>query len=459
MGLSGEVSMDTIIPAGTNWRDDLEQWLAPFLAVFQRAEQRFWAPFYLHGLLGPGARKSVEPMAERVCPGQTQQLHHFVSTSPWATAPVEQVLHQTADALVGGQDAVLIVDDTALPKQGKHSVGVKRQHCGVLGKQANCQVLVSLTLARHEVPVTIALRLYLPKDWALDPARRAAAKVPESIAFAAKGDMALAQIDAAQADGVRFGMVVADAGYGSSAAFRAGLTQRGLLWAVGVQPEQKVYPADVELGVPVNPAVGRPAKYPHVSTPSVSVVQMIEVLGPHALQRYCWRSGTKGVLSAHFAAVRVCIADGALISHGQHLPGQVAWLVCEVRSSGEHKYYVTNHPADACVVTLVRAIKARWACEQAHQQLKDELGLDHYEGRSWLGLHHHALLTMIAFAYLQCRRLHSAAQAGGKTGPKRPGAAAAAVVAGRTACHYCQVSSRNLPSVSLLPRHDDLLST
>lgn len=141
--------MDIIIPVGTDWREDLAQWLAPFLAVFKRSEQRFWAPFYLHGLLGPGARKSVEPMAERVCPGQTQQLHHFVSTSPWSTAPLEQVLHKTADSLVGGQDAVLIVDDTALPKQGKHSVGVKRQHCGVLGKQANCQVLVSLTLAHQ----------------------------------------------------------------------------------------------------------------------------------------------------------------------------------------------------------------------------------------------------------------------------------------------------------------------
>jgi SRSO17 transposase len=167
------------------------------------------------------------------------------------------------------------VDDTALPKQGKHSVGVKRQHCGVLGKQANCQVLVSLTLARKEVPVPIALRLYLPEDWAQDKARRAAAKVPESITFETKGEIALAQIDAALADGVRFGMVLADAGYGSSAGFRAGLTQRGLRWAVGVQPTQKVYRADVRLDVPADPPVGRPARHPRPSAPSVSVVQMI----------------------------------------------------------------------------------------------------------------------------------------------------------------------------------------
>jgi SRSO17 transposase len=268
---------------GTDWHDDFREWLKPFLAVFKRSEQRCWAPLYLQGLLGPGARKSVEPMAERVCPGQTQQLHHFVSTSTWSTAPLEQVLRKTADALVGGKDAALIVDDTALPKQGKHSVGVKRQHCGVLGKQANCQVLVSLTLARKEGPVPIALRLYLPEEWAQDEARRAAARVPESITFEPKGDIALAQIDAALADGVRFGMVLADAGYGSSAGFRTGLTQRGLRWAVGVQPTQKVYPADVTLDMPANPPVGRPAKYAKPSVPGVSVVQMIEMLGLKAL--------------------------------------------------------------------------------------------------------------------------------------------------------------------------------
>ncbi len=350
--------------------------------------------------------------------------------------------------LVGGEDAVLIVDDTALPKQGRHSVGVKRQHCGVLGKQANCQVLVSLTLSRQEVPVPIGLQLYLPEDWAHDSARRAAAKVPESIPFATKGTIAMAQIDAAIADGVRFGVVAADAGYGSSSAFRNGLTQRGLLWAVGVQPMQKVYPADVEFNTSVNPGAGRPAKYPRMSTPSVSVVQMIDSLGPHALQRCSWRSGTKGELSAHFAAVRVRIADGLLISHGQHLPGQLAWLVCEARSSGERKYYFTNHPSEAVLVTLVRAIKARWSCEQAHQQLKDELGLDHYEGRSWIGLHHHALLTLIAFAYLQHRRLQSAWQSGKKINRRCAGSATAAVVASRATgsdWHACLCHSHLLP--------------
>lgn len=429
-----------------DWQEDLRVWLEPFLAALGRSEQRHWAPLYLQGLLGPGARKSVEPMAERVCPGQTQQLHHFVCTSPWACEPLERVLRQTADALVGGGDAALIVDDTALPKQGRHSVGVKRQYCGVLGKQANCQALVSLTLAQREVPVPIALRLYLPEDWASDEARRAAAKVPESVVFATKGSIALEQLDVARAAGVRFGMVLADAGYGTSAAFRASLTARGLLWAVGVLPGQKVYPNDVTVSAVPKP--GRPPKHPRPSAPSAAAKDLIEALGPHALRRCTWRHGTKGPLAARFAAVRVRAADGPLIARSQHLPGESVWLVCEVRSSGERKYYFTNHAATATRLTLVRAIKARWACEQAHQQLKDELGLDHFEGRSWLGLHHHALLSMMAFAYLQHHRLLQAARSGGKTKAGSAGAAPAAVAARGATRHQ-----RGAPSRDLRPLH------
>lgn len=433
-----------------DWQEDLRLWLEPFLAALGRSEQRHWAPLYLQGLLGPGARKSVEPMAERVCPGQTQQLHHFVCTSPWACEPLEQVLRQTADALVGGDDAVLIIDDTALPKQGRHSVGVKRQYCGVLGKQANCQALVSLTLAQREVPVPIALRLYLPEDWAQDEARRAVAKVPESVMFATKGSIALEQLDVARAAGVRFGIVLADAGYGTSAAFRAGLTACGLLWAVGVLPSHKVYPGEVTVSAAPKPVVGRPPKHPQPSLPSVTAKDMIEALGPRALRRCTWRHGTKGALAARFAAVRVCVADGPLIARGQHLPGESVWLVCEVRASGERKYYFTNHAATATRRTLVRAIKARWACEQAHQQLKDELGLDHFEGRSWLGLHHHALLSMMAFTCLQHHRLLQAAQSGKKIKAGSAGAAPAAVAARGTTCNHRGAPSRDLRPLSSL---------
>src|SRR6187455_3850017 len=190
--------------AAEDWEVELERWLEPFVAGLRRKAQRYWAPFYLKGLILPGERKSIEPMAARVAPGDLQQLHHFVSTSPWAAAPLEEELVRAADRLVGGPDAVLVVDDTALVKQGRHSVGVKRQYCGQLGKTANCQSLVSLTLARSEVPVCAGLRLFLPEDWCADAARRAAAGVPEAVAYRPKRKIALDEIDRVLASGARF---------------------------------------------------------------------------------------------------------------------------------------------------------------------------------------------------------------------------------------------------------------
>jgi SRSO17 transposase len=390
--------------AAEDWEDELERWLEPFLARLRRKEQRRWAPFYLKGLILPGERKSVEPMAARVAPGDLQQLHHFVSTSPWATAPLEEELVRAADRLVGGPDAVLVVDDTALVKQGRRSVGVKRQYCGQLGKRANCQSLVSLTLARAEVPVGVGLRLFLPEDWCADAARRTAAGVPETIAYRPKWRIALDEIDRVLAAGARFGWVLADAEYGRAAEFRAGLTERGLASAVGIPPVQQVYPADVTLAFPEPKATGRPRRHPVPSVASVAAAELIEAR-PGAFRAVSWRTGTKGPLKAEFAALRVRVADGPASTGGRHLPGDEAWLVGEHRTSGERKYYLSNLPPDAPLEALAALIKARWVCEQMHQQLKDELGLDHFEGRSWRGLHHHALLCQLAFAFLQHLRL------------------------------------------------------
>src|SRR3954470_13223206 len=190
------------------WEQELKRWLEPFLVRLRRKAQRHWAPFYLKGLILPGERKSIEPMAARVAPADTPQLHHFVSTSPWGTTPVEDELVRTADRLVGGLDAVLVIDDTALVKQGRHSVGVQRQYCGQLGKRANCQSLVSLTLARAEVPVCVGLRLFLPEHWCAGAARRAAAGVPEAVGYRPKWRIALDEIDRVLAAGGRSGCVL-----------------------------------------------------------------------------------------------------------------------------------------------------------------------------------------------------------------------------------------------------------
>ena len=412
-----------MIAAECEWQAEFDAWLAPFLACIGRKERRRWAPVYLQGLLGPGERKSVEPMAARVAPGDVQQWHHFVAASPWATAPLEEELIRQADRLVGGPDAVLVIDDTALVKQGKHSVGVARQYCGELGKRANCQALVSLTLARREVPVGVALRLFLPAAWAGDAARRAKAGVPTEVTGRPKWRIALDELDRVRAAGATFGGVLADAEYGKAAAFRHGLSARGLLCAVGILPTQKVYPADVTVAPPPVRATGRPAKHPVPSAKSEGAKELFAALPATAWRTIAWRRGTRGGLRAEFAALRVRVADGPMMARAQHLPGDEAWLVCERRTTGERKYYLANHPAEAALEALAALIKARWVCEQAHQQLKGELGLDHFEGRGWSGLHHHALLCLIALCFLQHLRL------GGETHDRRPGAAAGAVPA------------------------------
>jgi len=422
-----------------SWQEELGRFLKPFLARLGHKARRQMCPLYVSGLIGPGDRKSIQPMAERLAAGDYDQLHHFIAAGVWDAKPVEAELLVQADKLVGGSDAVLVIDDTAIPKKGVHSVGVAAQYASALGKTANCQTLVSLTLARGEVPVTLALRLFLPESWTGDRARLDRADVPAEYRTArTKPELALLEIDRAIAAGVRFGCVLADAGYGLSAPFRQGLTARKLAWAVGIPRHLKAYPADVQMIWPVA-GRGRPRKR-HI--PDILSVPAEDMLTKAKWQTISWRTGTKGKLKARFAAVRVRVADGPpqrIRDKGQqHLPGDEAWLIGEHRMSGEKKYYLTNLSAKADLRTLAATIKARWICEQAHQQLKEELGLDHFEGRSWQGLHRHALMTMIAYAFLQHRRLATARR------EKKNQRATASANFARRAPRY----SRTLPSTT-----------
>src|SRR5919206_170479 len=218
-----------------DWLRTLETWLEPFLARLGHKARRRMGPLYVAGLIGPGERKSIEPIAARLAPADYDQLHHFVCDGLWDPAPLERELLSKADHLLGGPQAVLVIDDTALPKKGTHSVGVAHQYAGVLGKNANCQVLVSLTLARDEVPLPIALRLFLPESWTRDPERLQRAGVPETLrAHRSKPEIALAELDRILAAGVSFGAGVGGAGSGARAGFRQALSARGLLWAVGI---------------------------------------------------------------------------------------------------------------------------------------------------------------------------------------------------------------------------------
>ena len=427
--------------------DVLDAWLAPFLAVMGRKTRRVWAPFYLHGLLGPGARKSLQPMAAGLGLAGHDQLQHFIASPAWDDAPLWTVLAQEADQLVGGAGAYLVIDDTALPKKGTLSVGVSRQYCGQLGKRANCQSLVSLSLARDEVPVPVGLRLFLPDDWIGDAARCARAGVPEAaLVPQSKGEIALAELDRVRAAGVRFGTVLADAGYGMSAAFRHGLDARGLLWAVGIPKTQKVYGADVQMVAPA----GRARK----PVPSEEPRPAEDVLAEQRWRRVTWRTGTKGPFAAKFAATRIRVGDGPVWGNNRHLPGKEAWLVGEWRSSGERKYYLSNLAPGTSLRALAAAIKARWVCEQAHQQLKGELGLGHFEGRSWTGLHRHALMTCVAYAYLQHLRLAGHRRTGREKKPDPASGTTPVTKPARSAAsHHGQAACQPRPAypVPMLP--------
>ncbi len=400
------------------WTPELERWLEPFLTRLADKTRRRMCPLYIAGLIGPGERKSIQPMAQRLVPGEYDQLHHFVAAGVWDAAPLEAELLVQAERLVGGDNAVLVIDDTALPKKGNHSVGVAAQYASTLGKTANCQTLVSATLASGEVPVMVGLRLFLPESWTSDSVRMARARVPEDRqTFRSKPEIAIDEVDRVRAAGIRFGCVLADAGYGLSGQFRHALSERGLKWAVGIPRHQKVYRGDVALIFPVA-GRGRPRRRHIPDSKSIAAEAM---LAGARWRSVSWRRGTKGRLSARFAAVRVRVADGPpqriRAMGGQHMPGDEAWLIGERRASGEHKYYLSNLPIDTPIAVLARTIKARWICEQAHQQLKEELGLDHFEGRSWQGLHRHALMTMIAYAFLQHHRLATARRGKKINGP------------------------------------------
>ncbi|HEU0096419.1 MAG TPA: IS701 family transposase [Rhizomicrobium sp.] len=438
-----------------DWNAALTDWLKPFVKKLGHKKRRQMCPVYVAGLIGPGDRKSIEPMAARMAPDRYDRLHHFISDGVWDAAPLEAELAKQADRLIGGPAAFLVIDDTSLPKKGEHSVGVAPQYASMLGKRANCQTLVSLTLARDEVPIAVGLRLFLPESWTSDRPRMARAGVPEpSQRPRAKPEIALEEIDRLMAQGVRFGAVLADAGYGLSASFRQGLSARGLAWAVGVAKHQKAYPAGVSLIFPVI-GRGRPRKNQIPDQLSVPAETMLAVA---RWRKVSWRRGVKGPLSARFSAARIRIADGRpqrILDKGQqHMPGEEAWLIGEWRSSGERKYYLSNLPADANLKRLAAAIKARWVCEQAHQQMKEELGLDHFEGRSWQGLHRHALMTMIAYAFLQHQRLKQA-----KREKKNPSWATTTDTAGSPARRHQRPGAKaNLRTMSALPNAHQAIS-
>ena len=367
---------------------------------------------YCMGLLLPGERKSVEPMAARLAPDNVRQmhqsLHHLVATAPWSDESIlEQVRGYVLTAMKSkGPVQAWIVDDTGFPKKGTHSVGVTRQYCGQVGKQDNCRVAVSLSVSTNTASLPVAFRLYLPEVWAQDAKRCQQAGVPEGIRFQTKPQIALEQIRQAVQDGVTLAPVLADAGYGIDSQFRAGITELGLLYVVGVQSSTSVW-APGKAPLPAKPwsGQGRPPRLlrrskdhqPH------SAKELALSLPSTAWRTITWRAGTKQPLKSRFAALRVRPAHR---DYERADPYPEEWLLMEwpKGESEPTKYWLSTLPASTTVRELVRMAKHRWIIERDYEELKQELGLGHYEGRGWRGFHHHATLCIAAYGFLVAER-------------------------------------------------------
>jgi SRSO17 transposase len=367
---------------------------------------------YCTGLMLPLSRKSVEPMAARVDPmhasARHQALHHFVAKADWSdTQMLRRVCQWVMPKMDFSQGGWWIIDDTGFPKKGRHSVGVTRQYCGVLGKQDNCQVAVSISLASNQGSLPVAWQLYLPEDWAADPERRAKAGVPEAIRFATKTQIALRQLRTLLDEGAPRYCVLADAGYGVDNAFRQSLSDMGLFYAVGVTSAVVVWPPGVQ---PLPPkhysGVGRPPVVPRrtATLQPMSVKALPMSLPPAAFQVITWREGTNTPLRERFAAVRVRHAGGN-VGKARLRPEQ--WLLIEWPEKDQEpsKYFLSTLPEDITIDELVSVAHQRWRIERDYQDLKQDFGLGHYEGRGWRGFHHHAALSIAAYGFLMAERL------------------------------------------------------
>ena len=394
--------------------DRLDRELQSFLgAMFDgmgRLERRRAMAWYVTGLLLDGERKSIEPMAARLvdAPNETeamrQRLQQCVSVSDWDNEAILCRLAQHIEDKLPQVEA-FVIDDTGFPKKGTYSVGVQRQYSGTLGRRDNCQIATSLHLAGEAGSACIGMRLYLPESWAGDPKRRRLAGVPAETRFQTKWQLALDLIDQARRWGVQRQVVLADAGYGDIPEFRDGLTGRGLRFVVGVQGTQLVWPPGSNPQPPQRPA-GRgglhPTKYVDGDKRPIHLEAVFAGIPRRDYKKVSWRSGSRGRQSSRFLAHRVRLATD---HHYGKPPSDELWLIAEWRK-GEDKprYALATLPPDTPLEELVRLLKLRWRVERDYQELKAEVGLDHFEGRTWRGFHHHVTLCAVAHAFLALRR-------------------------------------------------------
>jgi len=383
---------------------ELDQYVESMVAGMGRVERRHALIGYITGLLLDGERKSIEPMAARMVDSpkevqaMRQRLQQAVCVAQWSDSELYRRVAVKIDRELPGVEA-FVFDDTGFPKKGTFSVGVKRQYSGTLGRTDNCQVAVSLHLAADMSSACVGMQLFLPEDWSSDAARRKMCGVPTSVAFKRKWEIALDLLDEALAWGVRKHLVLADAGYGDITEFREGIDQRGLQYLLRVNGAPVVWHPDSKPRLTRSPDNSR-NYYQDEKHPPITVAELAKKL---TYRKVTWREGSRGWQSSRFAAVRIRTAQ----HHTKGcLPGDEQWLLCEWPDGETHpnRFWLSTLEPNTSVRTMVRLAKLRWRVERDYQEMKQELGLDHFEGRTWRGLHHHFSLCAVAHAFLALRR-------------------------------------------------------
>jgi SRSO17 transposase len=393
---------------GTGTQGRFEEYTADLASVLGHADRVRPFADYCIGLLSVEGRKSVEPLAAVTAPERTaaqhQSLLHFVAQAPWSDqAMLRRVRERVLPSITCDEPIqAWIIDDTGFPKKGGHSVGVARQYCGQLGKQDNCQVAVSLSVATHQGSLPVAYRLYLPKEWADDPARRAIAGVPDEVRFQTKPEIAMQQLRRVLADGVPAAPVLMDPGYGNDSKLRAGISELGLIYVAGILSTTVVWrPGEAALPAAPRTGRGRPGKRlrrDETHQPVAAKTLAVE-LDADAWQPITWRDGSNTPLSSRFARWRVRPAHG---DARRSEPAAEEWLLIEwpEDAAAPDHYWFCTLPADISLERMVDQAKLRWRIERDYLELKQEVGLGHYEGRGWRGFHHHATLCVAAYGFL-----------------------------------------------------------
>jgi SRSO17 transposase len=368
-----------------------------------RKDQRRWGEVYLRGLMLDGKRKSIEPMAARLQDGDEQCLQQFVNQSPWRWEPIRErlALRMTVEI----EPEAWVIDDTGFPKFGDKSVGVARQYCGALGKVGNCQIGVSVSAVTAQASCPIAWRLFLPAEWDDDP-RRVACRVPDDVGHQPKWQLALEMIDELVGWGIAPAPVLGDSAYGDATALRLGLEQRQIPYVLNVKFTTSALPEDAERDRPDYAGRGRPpaARY---RRPFSNVAELARAVDRDVWQEVQWREGTRGPLVSRFVALRIRPANVKLRHADPDGELPVRWLLAEWPDGQDapSDYWISNLPADTPLGRLVELAKLRWRVEHDYRELKDALGLDHFEGRSWPGWQHHVTLVSIAHGFLTTERL------------------------------------------------------